>query len=190
MTETLLKRSTPPPLEPQLPLCPLCKDEVYSEDDYFRCGPCSVEWPATGIGNASGAWELDDWDNPVPQCASTIQPYVGSDHAALQPLTFRCDLNEEHLDADPMSYPSRTWDGTPIGDPTMHRNSRGHDWEDDDTTVVTPAASAEERKVRAEARHAEGERLHQEHVKARDAEWAQRKDMARRNETVPVGDVL
>lgn len=193
-TTDLSVRTLPPPLEIQYPLCPLCKDQVWLDEETFRCGPCSAAWPSTGIGNEDGAWEMDDWDNPVPQCASTIQPYADSAHAGLRNQTFRCELNEDHLDADPQSYPTRSWDGTPIGEPATHRNGRGHEWADDDASVIVPAVGPEERKVRASARTTEGERQYKERQAARDAEWAarraEREALPRQVEAVTVGDAL
>jgi len=190
ITKTEITRTPPPPLVLQLPLCPLCEDEVYAEDNTLRCVPCGASWSGTSesIGRDAGAWEKDDWDSPIPRCASTIQPWATEEkYPRLKSMTFRCDLNEDHLDVDP----SQSWDGTQIGDPLRHRHVAGSqtwDWVDDDADVIVPTLGPEERATRAEERQNAGEIAYREYRKQLSV--AASAPVPRPVETVPTGEVL
>jgi hypothetical protein len=185
-------RTPPAPLEMQYPLCPLCKEEVYY-DDIFRCVPCGASWPAT-VDGSTGTWDGDDWDNEVPRCASTIQPFRDSGHENIRDQVYQCELNEDHLDVDPAHYPVKRWDGTPIGEPLHHRAAEYDEWNDADQYVTIPALSSEERAERAEERDSEGRRQDAERrvkwTAEREAHEARKRDADRSVEAVPVGEVL
>lgn len=55
-------RMLPPALEPPMPPCPLCKEEVEHDGDSFRCPTCKASWSDIGY---EGNWEDDG-----PQCPS------------------------------------------------------------------------------------------------------------------------
>lgn len=59
-------RPTPPPLQIQLPICPLCGNTVEKDGGVFRCFDCEAYWPTENAGHEPG-----EWDHVLaPQCDS------------------------------------------------------------------------------------------------------------------------
>lgn len=92
-----MNRPAPPPLLIQMPLCPVCAEDVHPvADGGFECDRCLCSWPLEVDGFTEGEW----LDADAERCAVKCQPWADNRWVSevRQRQVFQCVLDARHLE--------------------------------------------------------------------------------------------